>query len=260
METAVPLLDPVDIAANAWMSALAMFAAVQPDGFHRTGTGGTSELVTGAPMPFLNGVFSTAREADAEEVAAFAASPKLESLAWSIQVRGERVDPRIASTAADHGLGQRSALPFMIKDLAEDDTKVLETDGLKVRGVSGNEGDLYRVVMAAGYEGPEEIFSVFASPSLMDHASMHGYLAEVEGVPVATSFGVLVDDLVGVFNIAVPPQYRRRGYGRAATAAVLRDAYAAGARTAFLHASPMGAPLYQAMGFRIAENWTLFAP
>jgi ribosomal protein S18 acetylase RimI-like enzyme len=51
----------------------------------------------------------------------------------------------------------------------------------------------------------------------MDHVSMRAYLVELEGVRVATSFGVLVDDLVGVFNIAVPPQYRRRGYGRAAT-------------------------------------------
>src|SRR5690606_12524742 len=99
------------------------------------------------------------------------------------------------------------------------------TVGLKVRRVLGDEGNLYRKAMADGYEGPEEAFSYFTSPAVMDHASMRAYLTEVDGVVVATSFGVLVDDLVGVFNIAVPPQHRRRGYGRAATAAVLRDAY-----------------------------------
>lgn len=133
-------LDAVDVAARTWMTALAMFAAAQPGGYYRAGTNGTSELVTGAPMTFLNGVTSTARNADADEMAAFAASPRLESVAWSV----------------------------------------------------------------------------------------------------------------------VPPQYRRRGYGRAATAAVLRDAYEEGARTAFLHASPLGVPLYQVMGFRLTENWTLF--
>jgi GNAT superfamily N-acetyltransferase len=144
-------------------------------------------------------------------MAAFAASPRLESVAWSVQVRGEQVEDRIVAMAGDRGLHQRRVLPFMLKVL-----------------------------------------------DVMDHVSMRAYLVEVEGVPVATSFGVLVDDLVGVFNIAVPPPYRRRGYGRAATAAVLRAAYEEGARTAFLHASPLGAPLYQVMGFRRTENWTLF--
>jgi len=58
-------------------------------------------------------------------------------------------------------------------------------------------------------------------------------------------------------NISVPEHHRRRGYGRLATAAVLRDAYASGARTAFLHSSPMAVPLYEGMGFRTAGNWTV---
>ncbi|WP_399896122.1 GNAT family N-acetyltransferase [Streptomyces sp. BBFR51] len=209
-------------------------------------------------MPLLNGVISTARATDADELAAFAASLKLAPVAWSVQVRGEQVEDRIVAMAGDHGLQQRMVLPFMLKELDAGDLRRSEADGVEVRRVLGDEGDLYRTVMAAGYEGPEEIFSVFTAPAVMDHVSMRAYLAEVEGVPVATSFGVLVDDLVGVFNIAVPPQHRRRGYGRAATAAVLRDAYELGARTAFLHASPLGVPLYEAMGFRLTENWTLF--
>ncbi|MFF4622805.1 GNAT family N-acetyltransferase [Nonomuraea jabiensis] len=253
-------MNAVDTAAQAWMTALDMFAASQPGGFHKSGPGGTTELVTTAPMPLLNGIFSTARKADAEEVAAFASSPRLASVAWSVQVRGEEVDTRIVRTAADHGLLQRMTLPFMLRKLSGDDMRGSNPDGLVVRRISAGEGDLYRTTMAAGYEGPAEIFSVFSVPSLIEHPSMRAYLGEVESVPVATSFGVLVDDLVGVFNIAVPPSHRRHGYGRAATAAVLSDAYAAGARTAFLHASPMGAPLYQAMGFDLAEYWTIFAP
>ncbi|MFC6018137.1 GNAT family N-acetyltransferase [Plantactinospora solaniradicis] len=249
--------DHVDTAAQAWMTSAAMLAEVQPGGFHRVGAHGTSELVTGAPMPFLNGVISIRREADVEEVAAFAASPRLKAVAWSIQVRNERAADQIASTVAHHGFGQTMALPFMIKELSERDTEVPVADPV-VRRVSGAEGDLYQRVMAAGYEGPVEIFAIFSSPAVMDHPSMRAYIAEVDGVPVATSFGVLVDDLVGVFNVAVPPSSRRRGYGRVATAAVLREAYAAGARTAFLHASPLGVPLYQDMGFRIAENWRIF--
>jgi ribosomal protein S18 acetylase RimI-like enzyme len=235
---------------------MALFAGTQPGGFYREGTAGSAELVTGAPMPLLNGIISTAAQASPGEIAEFAASPRLSSTAWSIQVRGERVDDRIAATAAAHGLGQRTLLPFMLRDL--DGTDEPEVGGLEVRRISGVDSDLYRTTMAAGYEGPDALFAVFARPSVLDHPTMRGYVAELGGAGVATSFGVLVDDFVGVFNIGVPPRFRRRGYGRAATAAVLRDAYALGARTAFLHASPLGVPLYEAMGFAHAENWSLF--
>ncbi|NBH07407.1 GNAT family N-acetyltransferase [Amycolatopsis sp. SID8362] len=243
-----------DRAARAWITTMALFAETQPSGFHRDGPAGTAELVTGAPMPLLNGIISTAAEPDADEIAEFAGSPRLTSVAWSLQVRGGRVDDRIAATAAAHDLGQRTLLPFMLKDLES----AVEPEAIAVREVSSVDSALYRTTMAAGYEGPAELFSVFAAPSVLDHLAMHGYVAEIDGTGVATSFGVLVDDMVGVFNIAVPPPFRRRGYGRAATAAVLRDAYALGARTAFLHASPLGVPLYEAMGFVHAENWSLF--
>ncbi|MEU7785152.1 GNAT family N-acetyltransferase [Amycolatopsis sp. NPDC049159] len=245
-----------DRAARAWIGAMALFAGTQPGGSFREGAAGTAELVSGAPMPLLNGVISVAAEPDPAEIAEFADSPRLAGAAWSVQVRGERVDDRIVATAAAHGLNQRSLLPFMVKDI--DAGHGTDPDGLEVRPVSGVDSDSYRTTMAAGYEGPDALFAVFARPSVLDHPTMRGYVAELDGTPVATSFGVLVGDMVGVFNIGVPPRYRRRGYGRAATAAVLREAYTVGARTAFLHASPLGVPLYADMGFAHAENWSLF--
>ncbi|MFE1850444.1 hypothetical protein [Streptomyces sp. NPDC059489] len=104
--------DVTDVAAQALSEAFFLFTETQPGGHFRRGVSGTSELITTTPVPFPNGVIGTAREADAEEIAA----------------------------------------------------------------------------------------------------------------------------------------------------AVLSDAYRNGARTAFLHASPMGVPLYRAMGFRLAESWTVFVP
>ena len=40
---------------------------------------------------------------------------------------------------------------------------------------------------------------------------------------------------------------------------MLRDGYAASARTAFLHASPLGVALYQEMGFDLAETWAVLS-
>ncbi|MDN3028548.1 GNAT family N-acetyltransferase [Streptomyces sp. S.PB5] len=253
-------LSAVDTAARAWMKAVGLFALTQPGGHCRTGPHGTSALVTGAPTPLLNGVISTVRLADPEEIAALAAAERPASVPWSLQLRGTQVDDRIAATAAGHGLTERSHLPFMLKELDERELTEPGAGQVKVRRITGAEGNVYRAALAAGYEGPEEAFAVFAAPAVMDHPTMRAYVAEEDGVVVATSFGVFVDSHVGVFNIAVPPQHRRHGYGTAATAAVLRDGYEVGKRTAFLHASVLGVPLYRTMGFHVAEEWTLFTP
>ncbi|MEV4051876.1 GNAT family N-acetyltransferase [Amycolatopsis sp. NPDC049688] len=246
-----------DRAARAWIRSMALFARTQPGGYYREGPAGTAELITAAPMPLLNGVIGIAAEPDPGEIAEFTGSERLTAVAWSIQVRGERVADPITATAAAHGLTQRMHLPFMLKDLDTRDTREPAGD-VEVRRISSVDSELYRTTMAAGYEGPDPLFAAFARPSVLDHPTMRAYVAEVGDTPVATSLGVLVDDLVGVFNIGVPPQFRRRGHGRAATAAVLREAYALGARTAFLHASPLGVQLYEEMGFGHAETWTLF--
>ncbi|HEV7709432.1 MAG TPA: GNAT family N-acetyltransferase [Asanoa sp.] len=247
--------EQVTVAARAWVRAIALCVEALPGGFHRTGPHGTTEMITGIPVPTLNGVLAVAGPADVDEVSAFAGSPRLTELPWSVQVRGGDDAERVAAVAAGHGLTQRVPLPFMLKEL----TGPVDADPT-VRRVSGADGDLYRKALAEGYEGPESIFDGFSRPALLDHPAMRGYVVEVAGTVVATSFGVLVGDQVGVFNIAVPPEHRRRGYGRAATAAVLRDGYAAGARHAFLHATPLGVPLYESMGFQTAQTWAVFLP
>jgi predicted GNAT family acetyltransferase len=66
---------------------------------------------------------------------------------------------------------------------------------------------------------------------------------------------VTLDDYVGVFNVATPPEHRRRGYGAAITARVVSDGLAAGARWAWLQSSPAGYRVYEELGFRTLERW-----
>jgi ribosomal protein S18 acetylase RimI-like enzyme len=248
--------NDVDAAVRAWVRAISWLADALPGGYHRAGEHGTYELMTGVPLPGVNGVVATRRSADEAEIAAFADSPRLAVAPWSIQVRGDEVPAEVELTARKHGLDQRSSLPFLLKPLTEADGEVVPG----VRRIGGDERDTYLRTLAAGYEAPEELLASFAAEAVVDHPAMSAYLAEEDGVPVATSFGVLVGDLVGVFNIATSPAFRRRGHGRRATQAVLHDAYGSGARTAFLHASSSGLRLYERMGFVARENWTLFLP
>ncbi|MBM2622752.1 GNAT family N-acetyltransferase [Actinoplanes sp. LDG1-06] len=244
-----------DTAARAWLDAVRMLAGTQHNGFFRRTPGGTAELITGAPFPALNGVAAISRKPSAEEISEFSDSPRLREVPWTIHVRGDAIEPEVVAVADDHGLAKRLALPLMVRELTEEDAA--EVPG--ARRISAADGLAYQRTMAAGFEAPEPLFAIFADPAVIDMASGRAYLVEVDGVPVATAFGLIAGDVVGVFNIAVPPAFRRKGYGRRATAAVLRDAYRDGVRTAFLHSSVPGMPLYLDMGFQVAENWSVFS-
>jgi GNAT superfamily N-acetyltransferase len=71
----------------------------------------------------------------------------------------------------------------------------------------------------------------------------------------AASVGWLTfgDDLVGVWEMMTSPGHRRRGAARAALSAGLAASRGRAPGGAFLWASPMGAPLYRALGFQTVE-------
>ncbi|WP_250030184.1 GNAT family N-acetyltransferase [Paractinoplanes maris] len=249
------LVDAAGTASRAWLGALKLLAGSQRRGYFREMPGGTAEIVTGAPFPSLNGVAAVTLDPSPDEIAELAGSPRLQEVSWTIHVRGDDVDERIAEIASKHGLTGSMSQPFLVRALTDADAAGVPF----ARRITDADSVTYQRTMAAGFEAPEPLFTIFAEPAVLALPGASGYLVEVDGVPVATAFGVQVGDQVGVFNIAVPPAFRSKGYGRLATAAVLHDAYAAGARTAFLHATPDGLSLYRAMGFELAENWTVFA-
>ncbi|GAA4558801.1 GNAT family N-acetyltransferase [Planotetraspora kaengkrachanensis] len=216
------------------------------------GEHGTLLITSGIPLPHLNGVFTDSREPDVDEVAEFAHRMTESAVPWSIQVRGEPT-PELVEVATRFGLTHRMRLPLMAMPAAP---VTFTSDGHAVRTVDGKEHELYRDVLAAGFEAPVDIMAALAQPEILDMPGATAYLVEADGEPVSTGFGILVGDHIGVFNISTPPGHRRRGYGRTATEAVLRDGYAAGARVAFLQASSDGLPLYELLGFRVVETWT----
>jgi GNAT superfamily N-acetyltransferase len=252
--------DLVDEAVNAWYGALKAFASLQPEGLFQEGERGTKLLVTGVRMAFLNGVFSSARRPDAGSITALLPSRETFGLPWSIQVRGDQPSPTIVSLATECGRSRQVSLPFMIRQFDEAPQCKVDSDLLHVRRATIEDCATYQAAMAAGFEGPVELFSPFSSPAVLGAPRMTAWLAEEQGIAVGTGFGVLIGNWVGIFNIATHPDYRQRGYGRAMIKAVLQDAYSAGARGAFLHGTPTGTLLYESMGFGRAENWTVFVP
>ncbi|HKS92940.1 MAG TPA: GNAT family N-acetyltransferase [Tepidiformaceae bacterium] len=84
-------------------------------------------------------------------------------------------------------------------------------------------------------------------------------LGELNGDAVATSMAVVTDGIVGVYNVQVRPSHRGRGFGRALTAAAIEVGRIAGCTAATLQSTPMGLPLYTAMGFQTRYSVTVYA-
>jgi N-acetylglutamate synthase len=124
-------------------------------------------------------------------------------------------------------------------------TRISEPEGLAVAAA----------VAAAGFEAPPGSLDGLYAPGVAASPGCSVYLAEVDGVPVSTALSWHVGDGVGIFNVATPPKYRGRGYGRAVTAKAVEDGFDAGADLAWLQASPLGEPVYRAMGFRTVSTY-----
>ena len=242
-------------AVSGFFESIAQLTELVPGAYLRQGEDGTRLVVTTVPVPTLNAV-CVDHERDLGEVEGFAKELSTTGLPWCFQVRGE-VDPSLERLAARYGKTAVTTLPLLVWDAELLPT--LPTDiphGATVRRVPGAEADVFATALAAGFDMPKEIADVFASPALLDAPGMTGFVLDLRGEAVATGFNIVVGDQVGMYNGSVPPRHRGNGYYRALVAARLRDAVASGARHAFTQNSPMSQPLYESLGFRLAEEWT----
>lgn len=121
-------------------------------------------------------------------------------------------------------------------------------------------------------------FEINPDPALWDPAKNADYFAEgtlarehpdravqamawVNGSPVGVSCAFLTrgsTGIAGIYDVGVLPEYRNQGIGKALTHAVCVWARERGYRVAGLNATPMGEPVYRALGFqslRWAQTW-----
>jgi N-acetylglutamate synthase len=206
------------------------------------------------PVPQFNGVWPV------DDAAASALANALEEirelgLPYSVQIRRGRT-PAFEEEAARLGLTGAEPMPGMVVSPGELGTPdVPELEILRVETAEGLAQSL--AVAATGFGAPPDML---APLYMLETAAVEGcsyYLGRVDGRDVSTSVGYVVDDTVGVFNVATPPEHRGRGYGAALTVQAAREGFAAGAGLAWLQASAMGLSVYRGLGFREAEEYVL---
>src|ERR1700678_273409 len=165
----------------------------------------------------------------------------------------------------DQGLFEAESEVAMSLDLTELHSSPPDVEGLTIHRVrTGEDLHAYAALSAANWDPPDPHvlqYYVLAAPVLL-HASAPQwlYLGRVDGEAVATADATFGGGVVGLYNIATRPAFRRRGIGLAMTRAPLIEARAAGWSRGILQAAAGGVSVYQRVGFRPFGRVTEFKP
>jgi GNAT superfamily N-acetyltransferase len=246
-------------AAEAHYETWAGMTQYLPGGYAREGAAGTRLVVSTIPDPTLN-VVNIEHALDLREVEAFAQEVSATGLPWSIRVRGD-VDPELKELAVRYGRTGTSTSPLMWWDAESLPTQpVALPEGTKVRMISGADSAEFGAALQAGFGLPADMARMLAMPGLLDDPNVTAFVLDLDGEVVATGMNAMAGESVGMYSGSVPPRYRGNGYYRALVTTRLAYAVERGARHAVSTNSRMSRPLYESLGFRVAETWTYLVP
>jgi GNAT superfamily N-acetyltransferase len=216
------------------------------------GTDAAPAMVSGLPVPTMNGVVVIDPSATADEIAAGLVEADARQVPYSIVAR-----PGCREAAA-------AAAETFALTLAPEQTPVMavtgrvpepDVPGLRIRRIGRDEAHLHDDLAAAAFGAPAEVFAQVTEPT-MRLPGARIYVAEVDGAAVATGLAITAGESVAIYNIATPPGRRGRGYGTAVTARAVNEGIDAGGRWAWLQSSLPGLPVYERLGFEVLERWS----
>ena len=220
-------------------------------GGHGGEVGGSPEcpfVATRLPAAFFNGVYATAPVDDPDQLIAEATAFMAElGVPWLLWVRDGVNDALLDA-------GRRAGLTDAGGPLAMALPAIPEIppppDGLEITVVRDAAGlQVARDLGARGFEMPREFIDVLTAESMLDDPTVVMVTGSVDDVPVSTALVGVTGSTAGIYNVATPPEHRRRGYGEALTWAAVTEGRRLGCDHSVLQASPMGAPVYRRMGY-----------
>ena len=215
-------------------------------------------VISGVPFPTMNGVLTVRPSVSPHDVEELLDVDKLETVPHSIQIR-PGCSQAIVDLAVERGMKSDEPIPLMAMDRPTPGLRAAASRSeLSIRTIEPAEAALHAQVAAQGFELPIEVFNTFAIPSVLAQPGIRAYVGTVAGIPVTTALGLVGDEYVGIFDVATPPEHRGRGYGAAITARATLDGFDAGASFSFLQSSAMGFQVYERLGYRALETWSVW--
>lgn len=180
---------------------------------------------------------------------------------FSVWVKaGQPEDDDLAAAAEAAGFQAVYEMPEMV--LEERPEPAALSPGTELRKLESPEqaADFWRVAIEsyADIGFPPEIFSGYTNHAGLLAENVVAFTAYLDGEPVSIAMTIVSDDVAGIYWVGSRTQARGRGLGRAVTAAATAAGFDLGANVASLQASPMGKPIYQAMGYEVAFDYRLF--
>lgn len=165
--------------------------------------------------------------------------------------------------AAGHGLHLAAQLRVMLGDVAQLATPRYTLPAVEfVRAISRDTAWKALDLNTRAYSMPLEITDsvVDSGAYFRDQEREFGFVAVVDGEPVATATVIEINGWLYVAAVATAPGHRQKGYAEAVMRHALTAAAAArGITRTALDASLMGSTLYKQMGYKATgEMWRMY--
>ncbi len=110
---------------------------------------------------------------------------------------------------------------------------------------------------AQGYGMPAELFDCIANMQIW-HEDSYAFVGYSNGIPVTAAAALPVAGTVYIALVATPPEEQGKGYAEAVVRHTIAEGQKAmGFKRATLHATDMGQPVYNAIGFEPSARFVL---
>lgn len=104
---------------------------------------------------------------------------------------------------------------------------------------------------------PPEVFAGYTNHAGLLAENAVAFLVLLDGEPVGIAMTMVSHGIAGIYWVGSLEQARGKGVGRAVTVAATNAGFDLGADVASLQASPMGKPIYLALGYEVAFEYQM---
>lgn len=180
---------------------------------------------------------------------------------FSVWVKaGQPEDSDLAAAAEAAGFEAVYEMPEMVLGERPDPPDLAPGTELRKLESLDQADDFWRVAIEsyADIGFPPEIFSGYTNHAGLLAENVAAFIAYLDGEPVSIAMTMISDEVAGIYWVGSRTQARGRGLGRAVTTTATVAGFDLGANVASLQASPMGKPIYLAMGYEVAFDYRMF--